>query len=59
MITKTSQKQAGYVSGERCYCCKTCKSFIPKEERCMIVSGKIIAHGCCNFWSKGKKGIVC
>ncbi len=59
MTSKYTQKHAGYVTGERCYCCKTCKSFIPKEEKCQIVSGKIISSGCCNLWVKGKKGMVC
>lgn len=58
-MIKIPQTHAGYVTGERCYCCKTCKFFISKEKECKLVAGTIIAHGCCNFWKKGKKGIVC
>ncbi len=56
---KTSQKDAGYVTGEESYCCGTCKFFMPNMKACIIVDGKIIYHGCCNFWKKGKEGLTC
>lgn len=55
---KTLQKDAGYVTGEKCYCCGTCRFFIPSGA-CKIVEGLIKFHGCCNFWQKGKKGLTC
>jgi len=58
-MVRISQNKAGYVTGDRCYCCKTCKFFVPKDKGCQIVAGLIIPHGCCNLWQKGKKGVVC
>jgi len=49
---KSSKKQSGYVEGEPCYYCGSCRFFIPSGA-CQIVSGKITYNGCCNLWQKG------
>jgi hypothetical protein len=58
-MTKATKEEAGYIDPppKRLHApkgkgirCGTCKYFGKKHE-CYVVSGEILAQGCCNLWT--------